>query len=69
MTQTQSTSSTTVVRHWSDVLRHLAPGPIALGMHSCLHPAVWHATWGAIEAERNAAQRQAEDERTARTQP
>ena len=59
-----TTSTTTGVRHWSDFLRYLAPGPIALGMHSCVHPAVWHATWGAMGAGRHAAQPQAEDEDT-----
>jgi hypothetical protein len=48
-------STTTRVRPWSDILRFLAPGPIALGMQSCLDPAVWHATWGAIGVERLAA--------------
>jgi hypothetical protein len=59
-------NATTRVRHWSDMLRFLAPGPIALGMQSCLDPAVWHATWGAIGAGRHAAEPQAGDEGTAR---
>ena len=61
-----TTSTTTSVRHWSDVLRFLAPGPLALGMQSCLDPAVWHATWGAIAAERLAAQPQGSDQGIAR---
>jgi hypothetical protein len=59
-----TTSTTTGVRHWSDLLRYLAPGPMALGIQSCLDPAVWHATWGAIGAERMAAQPQIEDQST-----
>jgi hypothetical protein len=61
-----TTSTTTGIRHWSDMLRFLALGPIALGMNSCLDPAVWHATWGAIGARRHAAQPQAGDEGIAR---
>ena len=60
-----TTTTTTGVRHWSDMLRYLTPGPIALGMNSCVHPAVWHATWGAMGAGRHAAQPPAEDEDTA----
>ena len=61
-----NTSTTTGVRHWSDMLRFLAPGPIALGMQSCLDPAVWHATWGAIGAERLARQPHGRDQGGAR---
>ena len=48
------------------MLRFLAPGPIALGMQSCLDPAVWHATWGAIGAERLAGQPHGRDKGSAR---
>ncbi len=60
-----TTSKNTDRRHWAEFLRHLAPGPIALGMHSCVDPAVWHATWQAVGAKRDIVQAQAEDEDTA----
>jgi hypothetical protein len=36
-----TTSCTKEVRHSSDFLRFLAPGPIALGRSACVNPAVW----------------------------
>ena len=57
-----ATSRTTGDNHWSDILRFLAPGPIVLGMHSCVDPAVWHATWRALGERRHAVQPQAFDE-------
>jgi hypothetical protein len=61
-----TTSTSTGDHHCSDILRVLARAPIALGMHSCFDPAVWHATWGAIGARRHAAQPHATDEAIAR---
>jgi len=63
---TTSTSTSTERRRWSDFLRFLAPGPIALGMHSCVDPAVWHATWQGVGAERLAVQPPAEAQEVAR---
>lgn len=57
-----TTSSTNEVRHWSDFLRFLAPGPIALGISACVNPAVWQA----MGARRHAGQPQARDEGPAR---
>ena len=57
-----TTTRTTGDHHWSDILRFLAPGPIVLGMHSCVDPAVWHATWRAVGERRHAVQPQAFDE-------
>ncbi len=56
------TISNTTDRPWSYYLRFLAPGPISLGMHSCVDPAVWHATWRAVGAGRDVVHAQAEDE-------
>ena len=57
MTTVRNTSD----HHWSDILRFLAPGPIVLGMHSCIEPAVWRATWQALATGRHVAQTPAED--------
>jgi len=30
-------------RHWSIMLRLLAPGPVALGMRACIDPTYWRS--------------------------
>jgi hypothetical protein len=61
-----TTSTTTAGRHWTDYLRYLAPGPVALGMQSCFDPAVWHATWAAAGLGRLAPRPQERQGDTAR---
>lgn len=61
-----TTSRTISDHHWSDILRVLAPGPIALGMYSCVQPAAWLTTWQAVAVRRHAARRHAGDEGMAR---
>jgi hypothetical protein len=45
---------------WSNLLRSLTPGPVALGVQSCLDRAVWEATWGAMGSKRLVARPVAE---------
>jgi hypothetical protein len=62
-----TTSTAKGARRWSNFLRSLAPGPVALGIQSCLDPAVWHATWqamGSDPADQPGAEDDVVDERT-----
>jgi len=38
-----TTSTATGVHRWSRIMRLLAPGPVAFGLHVFVDPAVWRA--------------------------